>query len=255
MTWAQLLADLDQRRTPLSEAERVRYARHLTTAHLGEVGQGRLRAARVTVVGAGGLGSPVLTYLTAAGVGHLTVLDDDVVEVHNLQRQVLHGHADVGRPKVESAAHRLAALDASTQLTTHQVRVVPDNARGLLADADVVVDATDNAAARFTLADACHESGQPLVHGAVTAWIGQVTTLWRDPGEGHPAASLRDLFPEQPDVRADGSVLGMLPGAVGSWMAAEVVKVLTGAGEPLFGRLLLVDLLKSTTTTIPWGSR
>lgn len=219
---------------PLTDAERARYARHLLLPEIGDVGQRRLRAARVCVIGAGGLGAPVLQYLAAAGVGRIGVVDDDVVDVTNLQRQVIHGHADVGRPKVDSAAESVRAIDPGVEVVPHRVRLAEDTV-DLLADYDVVVDGADNFPTRYLVNDACVRLGLPEVWGSVLRFDAQVSVFWGRPPAGVPAAGvdLRDLFPEPP---AEGTVpscavagvLGALCGQVGSLMATEVVKLVTG---------------------------
>ena len=226
---------------PLSPAERTRFARHVILPGVGDSGQRRLRAARVLVVGAGGLGSPILLYLAAAGVGHLTVVDDDVVESTNLQRQVVHGVADVGRPKVESAVSALAALAPDSVVTPVGERLTAANVLDLVADHDVVVDGADNFPTRYLVGDACARLGVPHVWGSVYQHDAQTSVWWA--GEG---PCYRCVFPTPPPPGAvpscsTGGVLGASCGAVGSVMAEEVVKLLIGGGEPLVGRLLLHD--------------
>lgn len=228
---------------PLSPGERERYARHLLLPGVGPAGQNRLRQARVLVVGSGGLGSPVLIYLAAAGVGVIGVVDDDVVDLTNLQRQVVHSTADVGRPKVDSAADRLAALNPHVQVERHQLRLDAAAAADLIAAYDVVVDATDNFATRYLLSDACVLVGRPLVWGAVSRFDGQVSVWW--PGKG---PCYRCVFPRPPAPGsvpscAEGGVLGVLPGVIGSLQAAEVLKIVLGEGEPLVGRMMVYDAL------------
>jgi sulfur-carrier protein adenylyltransferase/sulfurtransferase len=231
---------------PLSPPERVRYSRHLLLPGIGEQGQRRLGAARVLVVGAGGLGSPVLTYLAAAGVGTLGVVDDDVVEESNLQRQVLHGSDDVGRLKVASAADALHRANPLVRVVPVAERLTAANAVDLLRGWDVVVDGADNVPTRYLVADACSLLGTPEVWGAVYRFDAQVSTFW--PGHG---PLYRDLFPDPPPPGAlpscaEGGVLGAMCATVGSLMATEVVKLVTGAGEPLTGRLLVLDALTTT---------
>ena len=242
---------------PLSAQERARYARHLLLPGIGELGQRRLRAARVCVVGAGGLGAPVLQYLAAAGVGRLGVVDDDVVDVTNLQRQVIHGHADVGRPKVVSAAEAVRAIDPGVEVTVHEVRLTEETV-GLLADYDVVVDGTDNFATRYLVNDACVRLGLPEVWASVLRFDAQVAVFWGNPpaGSGVAPVQLRDLFPEPPPEGAVPScaaagVLGALCGQVGSVMATEVVKLVTGAGRSLLGRVAVLDALAGTWREVP----
>lgn len=242
---------------PLTDAERARYARHLLLPEIGDVGQRRLRAARVCVIGAGGLGAPVLQYLAAAGVGRIGVVDDDVVDVTNLQRQVIHGHADVGRPKVDSAAESVRAIDPGVEVVPHRVRLAEDTV-DLLADYDVVVDGADNFPTRYLVNDACVRLGLPEVWGSVLRFDAQVSVFWGRPPAGVPAAGvdLRDLFPEPP---AEGTVpscavagvLGALCGQVGSLMATEVVKLVTGVGRPLLGRVAVLDALAGVWREVP----
>jgi sulfur-carrier protein adenylyltransferase/sulfurtransferase len=237
---------------PLSAQERARYARHLLLPEIGEVGQRRLRAARVAVVGAGGLGSPVLQYLAAAGVGHLGVFDDDVVDVTNLQRQVVHGRPDVGRPKADSAADALRRLAPETDVVARRVRLT-EQTIDLLCDHDLVLDCTDNFPTRYLVNDACVRLGLPEVWGSVLRFDAQVSVFWGSPpeGSGIPPVQLRDLFPAPPPQGTVPScsaagVLGPLCGQVGSLMATEAVKLLTGAGRPLLGRVAILDALAGT---------
>ena len=237
----------------LTPAQVSRYSRHLLVPGMGIEAQRRLLAARVAVVGAGGLGSPILAYLAAAGVGHLTVIDDDLVDVTNLQRQVLHGTADLGRPKVESAAGYVRGLNPDVTVTTHQVRVGPGNAEQLLVGHDLVLDGADNFPTRYAVSDACVALGVPVVWAAVLRFDAQLSTFV--PGVDE-AVNLRDLFPVPPrpeDVPscAEAGVLGALVGQVGSIMAAEAVKLICGFGEPLVGRVLLVDALTQRTREVP----
>jgi sulfur-carrier protein adenylyltransferase/sulfurtransferase len=230
----------------LTAEEVHRYARHLSLPGFGRTAQRRLATARVLVVGAGGLGSPVLQYLAAAGVGTLGVVDDDVVTVTNLQRQVVHRDGDVGRTKVDSAADAVRAINPHVRVRTHPVRLTAENAVELVRAYDVVVDGADNFATRYVVSDATTLTGTPCVWGAVLRYEGQVSVFW----SGH-GPTYRDLFPEAPapgevPTCAEGGVLGVLPGTIGAVMAGEVVKLVTGTGEPLLGRLLLHDALRST---------
>lgn len=238
----------------LTPDELARYARHLSLPDVGLVGQRRLRAARILVVGAGGLGAPVLQYLGAAGIGHLTVIDDDRVEVSNLQRQILHRDADVGRPKVDSARDALLRLDPHLSVTALEERLGPENALELFASHDLVLDGADNFATRYLSNDAAELTGTPLVWGTIFRFEGQVSTFV--PGHG---PMLRDLFPDIPDADsvpncAEGGVLGVLCGLVGSTMAAEAVKLICGIGDPLIGRLLRTDVLGSQFTTLRFSA-
>jgi len=236
--------------TPDLDPEQLdRYSRHIIMDEIGPAGQAALLDAAVLVVGAGGLGSPVLQYLAAAGVGRLGIADDDTVERSNLQRQVLHGDADVGRPKVESAREFVTALNPDVDVRTHELRVSVDTVTDLVADYDVVVDASDNFPTRFLLNDACVLADTPLSHGAVYRFEGQVSTFTG----GEPC--YRCLFPEAPpegavpDCATTG-VLGALPGTVGAMQATEVVKLLTDLGEPLDGRLLAYDAADLSTEEV-----
>lgn len=225
----------------LTDAERARYARTTAVAELGEVAQRRLKSAKVLVVGAGGLGGPVLQYLAGTGVGELTIVDDDVVEERNLQRQLLYGHSTLGRPKAEAAAERLADINPLIRLNAVVERVTEDSAERLFAGHHLVVDAVDNLPTRLTTADACQRLDLPLVWGAVQAVNGQVSVFWERHGLG-----LRDLVPNPPAVMPkvdEVGVLGPMTGWVGSVMAVECVKLITGVGEPLLGRVMYIDTL------------
>jgi molybdopterin/thiamine biosynthesis adenylyltransferase/rhodanese-related sulfurtransferase len=241
--WERLGLPLERDPSPLSDAERARYARHLALAEVGEAGQARLLRARVLVVGAGGLGSPVALYLAAAGVGTLGLVDADRVDATNLQRQIIHGTSRVGRPKVESAKLALAELNPQITVVTYEERLGAGNALRLLAGWDVLVDAADNFPTRYLLGDASVWLGLPLVHGSVHRFEGQVTTFV--PGRG---PCYRCLFPEPPAAAHAPScdevgVLGVLPGTIGMLQATEALKLVLGAGEPLVGRLLIWDAL------------
>jgi molybdopterin/thiamine biosynthesis adenylyltransferase len=233
------------------DAEQLdRYSRHIIMDDVGPDGQAALLDASVLVVGAGGLGSPILQYLAAAGVGHLTIADDDDVELSNLQRQVVHGTEDVGRPKVDSAAEFLDSLNPDIEVETRETRVTSENVTDLVSDQDVVVDASDNFPTRFLLNDACVLADVALSHGAVYRFEGQVTTF----AGGRPC--YRCLFPEAPPEGAvpdcaTAGVLGVLPGTIGALQATEVVKLLLGEGETLEGRLLAYDGRSLETETVP----
>ncbi|MBC7290188.1 MAG: ThiF family adenylyltransferase [Actinotalea sp.] len=242
---------------PLTPAQRERWSRHLLLPQLGETAQRRLRNARVCVVGAGGLGAPVLQYLAAAGVGRLGIVDDDVVEASNLQRQVLHGVADVGRPKVDSAADAVAALDPDVDVVRHRLRL-DERTVGLLGEYDLVLDGTDNFPTRYLVNDACVRLGLPEVWGSVFRFDAQVAVFWGSPppGSGVAPVQLRDLFPAPPAPGtvpscAEGGVLGAMCGQVGSVMATEAVKLLTGVGRPLLGRVLVLDALAARWAEVP----
>ncbi len=224
-----------------------RYSRHLRLAEVGVEGQQRLAAARVLLLGAGGLGSPVAFYLAAAGVGHIRLVDDDVVDRSNLQRQILHTEASIGTPKVESAQQRLQALNPSIRIEPVQARVTSDNVEKLLEGIDLVVDGSDNFPLRYLLNDACVKLGKPLVYGAVQRFEGQVSVFDAGRHRGQ-APCYRCLFPEPPPPElapscADAGVLGVLPGIVGLLQANEAIKLLLGIGQPLAGRLLQFDAL------------
>ena len=229
----------------------ARGSRHLLLAELGVDGQRRLRNARVLVVGAGGLGAPVLQYLAAAGVGTIGIVDDDVVEVSNLQRQVIHRTADVGRAKVDSARDAVEALDPDIRVVVHRTRLTSANVETILRDYDVVVDGTDNFPTRYLVNDACARLGLPEVWGSVLRFDAQTTVFWAQHGP-----QLRDLFPEPPAADevpscAEAGVLGALCGQIGSVMATEVVKLVTGTGQTLLGRVLVVDALRGRWTEVP----
>lgn len=230
----------------LSREEVHRYARHLALPHVGREGQERLKEARVLCVGAGGLGSPAALYLAAAGVGTLGLVDADAVDLTNLQRQILHGTPDVGRAKVESAAERLAHVNPHVRVVGHDVRLTSANALDVLAGYDVVVDGTDNFPTRYLVNDACVLLGKPNVYGAVVRWEGQVS-VFAAPG----GPCYRCLFREPPPPGlvldcAEGGVMGVLPGIVGSLQALEALKLVLGAGDPLVGRLLVFEALELT---------
>ncbi|MBM4373705.1 MAG: molybdopterin-synthase adenylyltransferase MoeB [Deltaproteobacteria bacterium] len=229
--------------TSLTEAQRERYARHLTLAEVGPAGQERLLRARVLVVGVGGLGSPVALYLAAAGVGTLGVVDDDVVDVSNLQRQILHATSRIAMPKIASAVHALRDLNPDVAVVPHRERLSEANAESLVEGYDVVVDASDNFATRYALNEACVRHAIPLVHGSIHRFEGQVTTFV----PGGPC--YRCLSAEPPPRGAAPScgelgVLGVLPAVIGSLQATEVVKLLLGIGAPLVERLIRYDALR-----------
>lgn len=234
----------------LTREELERYSRHLTLTQFGPEGQRRLKNARVLVVGAGGLGAPALQYLAAAGVGTLGVVDDDVVSVSNLQRQVIHTVADVGRPKVDSAADAVARLNPLVTVRTHDTRLSTGNALEILGQYDLVLDGADNFATRYLVADAAELTGIPVVWGSILRFDGQVSVFWAGRGPVY-----RDLYPEAPPAGsvpscAEGGVLGVLPATIGSVMATEALKLLTGLGAPLVGRVLVHDALAQTWRTL-----
>ena len=228
---------------PLSDDERLRYGRHLSLPEVGEEGQLRLKRARVLMVGAGGLGSPAALYLAAAGVGHLGLVDFDRVEGSNLQRQVLYGSRDVGRPKLEAARDRLHDLNPHVAVELHAARLDRGNALSLVGAHDLVLDGTDNFATRYLVNDACVLAGRPNVYASISRFDGQASVFATADGPCY-----RCLHPEPPPPGlvpscAEGGVLGVLPGLLGTIQATEALKLLLGVGEPLIGRLLLVDAL------------
>lgn len=234
--------------TILNSEELERYARHIVLSDVGGPGQQKLKAARVLVVGAGGLGSPVIAYLAAAGVGTISVVDDDTVSLSNLQRQIIHETAHVGTAKVESA--RLAALriNPHVRVDAYPIRLNERNGFALVAMHDLVVDGSDNFDTRYLLADLCEEVEVPLVTAAVGQFDGSITTLkpYAKDSEGNPLPRYRDLFPNKPPegllpTCAQAGILGALTGIMGSMQAMEVIKEITGAGESLAGRLILYD--------------
>ena len=232
-----------QRLPALSQDEILRYSRHLIIPDIGLAGQQRLKAARVLLVGAGGLGSPLALYLAAAGVGHIGLVDFDVVDVTNLHRQLLHGTKDVGRTKIASARDRIADVNPFVELTTYEVALTSANALDIIREYDLVVDGTDNFPTRYLVNDACVILGKPNVYGSIYRFEGQASVFSTKDGPCY-----RCLFPEPPPPGmvpscAEGGVLGVLPGLVGTIQATEAIKLILGIGEPLIGRLLLVDAL------------
>ncbi len=233
-----------------SDGEIERYARHLVLPEIGGPGQALLSASRVLVVGAGGLGSPLIMYLAAAGIGCIGIVDDDAVSLSNLQRQIVHGTQDLGRPKVSSATEAVSRLNPHVMVEPHAHRLDGRNARALVANYDVVADGCDNFATRYIVADACLAERKPLVTAALGRFDGTLTTIRahekRPDGTQNP--SYRDLFPEVPaegsvPACAEAGVLGALAGIMGSMMALEVIRQITGFGEGLVGRLLMVDAM------------
>lgn len=227
-----------------------RYARHLVLREVGGPGQQKLKAARVLMVGAGGLGAPAALYLAAAGVGTIGLVDPDTVSLSNLQRQVLYATGDVGRPKVEAAVEHLSALNPHTRVETHSVWLDDTNAGAVVSRYDLVLDGTDDFATRFAVSDACLANGKPLVSGALGRWTGQV-------GVFHGQPCYRCLVPEVPPDAETCSlvgVVGALAGVIGSMMALEAVKLIVGAGQALSGRLLIYDALAAETRTVRIGA-
>jgi adenylyltransferase/sulfurtransferase len=236
----------------LDQTQLDRYSRHIILDDVGPEGQATLLDGAVLVVGAGGLGSPVIQYLAAAGVGRLGIADDDVVERSNLQRQVIHGEGDIDRPKVDSAAAFVANLNPDIDVETHELRVGPETVTDLVAEYDIVVDATDNFQARYLINDACVLAGTPVSHGAVYRFEGQVSTFERGPD----SPCYRCLFPQAPPEGtipdcATAGVLGVVPGMIGTIQATETIKLLLDHGESLDGRLWCVDASEMDVESIP----
>jgi len=227
----------------LTPEEMQRYARHLTLPQVGTAGQQRLKAARVLLVGVGGLGSPASLYLAAAGIGSIGLVDHDAVDVTNLQRQVLYGTSDVGRPKLDAALARLHDVNPHVRFTTHDARLTSSNALEILADYDVIVDGSDNFPTRYLVNDACALLGKPDVYGSIHRFDGQVSVFHAERGPCYRCLFRDPPPPELVPSCAEGGVLGVLPGIVGSLQAAEAIKLVLGMGEPLVGRLLLIDAL------------
>ena len=235
----------------LTRAEVQRYSRHLIIPEVGVVGQRRLKNARVLVIGAGGLGSPALLYLAAAGVGTLGILDFDNVEESNLQRQVIHGQSDLGRSKAQSAAASVAEVNPLVHTVLHEVRLDSDNAIEIFSGYDLVLDGTDNFATRYLVNDACVLLGMPYVWGSIFRFEGQVSVFWAEHGPQY-----RDLYPVPPPPGsvpscAEGGVLGVLCSSIGSVMSTEAIKLVTGIGRSLLGRLLVYDALEMSYRTVP----
>jgi adenylyltransferase/sulfurtransferase len=232
----------------LSPDELERYARHIVLREVGGPGQAALKRARVLVIGAGGLGAPVLLYLAAAGVGTLGVIDDDTVALSNLQRQVIHGTSEIGEPKVESAAAAIHRLNPHVAVEMHPTRLVPANALDLIGRYDMVADGSDNFTTRYLVSDACFFAGRPLVTAAVGVFDGTLTTIRAHErgSDGSPNPTYRCLFPEPPPpgsvpACAEAGILGALTGVLGSMMALEVIREIVGFGEGLVGRLVMLD--------------
>ncbi len=236
-----------------TDAELHRYSRHILLQDVGAIGQAKLRAARVLVVGAGGLGAPLALYLAAAGIGTIGLADHDALELSNLQRQVIHSTARIGRNKAESAAETLAGLNPEVRVETHPLRLDAGTAAALIPRYDLVCDGTDNFATRFLLGDACHLLGRPLVSAAVLRFEGQLSTFKSHLGLPHPCH--RCLHPEPPPEGlvpscSEAGVLGAVTGVMGTLQAAEVLKEILGIGESMSGRLLLWDALDTRFRTI-----
>ncbi|ANS27358.1 putative adenylyltransferase/sulfurtransferase MoeZ [Rhodococcus opacus] len=238
----------------LSRDEVARYSRHLIIPDVGMAGQKRLKNAKVLVIGAGGLGSPALLYLAAAGVGTLGIVEFDEVDMSNLQRQVIHGRSDVGRPKAESARDSIREINDNVDVRLHEFRLEPDNAVELFEQYDLILDGTDNFATRYLVNDAAVLAHKPYVWGSIYRFEGQASVFWEDAPNGR-GLNYRDLYPEAPPPGmvpscAEGGVLGVLCASIGSIMATEAVKLITGIGESLLGRLMVYDALDMTYRTI-----
>jgi molybdopterin/thiamine biosynthesis adenylyltransferase/rhodanese-related sulfurtransferase len=238
----------------LTRDEVARYSRHLVIPDLGVDGQKRLKNARVLVIGAGGLGAPTLLYLAAAGVGTIGIVDDDVVEESNLQRQIIHGVGDIGRSKAQSARDSIAEINPLVSIRLHEVRLDRHNAVDLFEDYDLILDGTDNFAARYLVNDAAVLAHKPYVWGSIYRFEGQVSVFWEDAPQGR-GLNYRDLYPDAPPPGlvpscAEGGVLGVLCASIASVMGTEAIKLITGIGEPLLGRLLMYDALAMSYRTI-----
>jgi adenylyltransferase/sulfurtransferase len=244
----------------LSPDEIDRYARHLVLRDVGGPGQQKLKAARVLVIGAGGLGAPLIQYLAAAGIGTIGIVDDDTVSLSNLQRQVIHGMPDLGRQKVESATDAVRRLNPHVTVETHAVRLTPENARDLVGRYDIVADGSDNFETRYAVSDACFFEKRPLVTAALGQFDASLTTIRaHETGpDGTPNPTYRCLFPSPPPpgaipTCAEAGVLGALAGVMGSLMAMEVIREIVGFGESLVGRLLMVDARAMRFDTVRYG--
>ncbi|MVM40894.1 molybdopterin-synthase adenylyltransferase MoeB [Spirosoma sp. HMF3257] len=241
--------------TTLVPSEQQRYQKHLNLPEIGSAGQLRLKNARVLVVGAGGLGCPVLLYLTAAGVGTIGVIDPDVVDLSNLQRQVLYTTDEIGKPKAKIAVNHLNRLNSDITFDTYTMSLDISNARAIIEAYDIVVDCTDNFKVRYLVNDVCVTLGKPFVYGAIHRFEGQVAVLNADLGDGRWGPTYRCLFPEYPNEIEipncnDTGVLGVLPGVIGTYQANEVIKLITGIGQSLNEHLLIVDLLSMSQQKI-----
>lgn len=239
----------------LSKHEISRYSRHLLIPEVGLEGQRRLKSSKVLVIGAGGLGSPVLLYLAAAGVGTLGIIDFDVVDETNLHRQIIHGQSDIGRLKSESARDSINEINPFVRVQLHSERLEAVNAEKIISAYDLIVDGTDNFATRYLVNDACVLTGKPYVWGSIFRFEGQVSVFWED-APGGMGLNYRDLYPEPPPAEmapscAEGGVLGILCASIGAMMATEAIKLITGIGETLLGRLAVYDALDMSCRFIP----
>lgn len=238
----------------LTREEVARYSRHLIIPDMGVDGQKRLKNAKVLVIGAGGLGSPTLLYLAAAGVGTVGIVEFDVVDESNLQRQIIHGQSDIGRSKAQSARDSVLEVNPLVNVVLHELRLEPENAVDLFAQYDLILDGTDNFATRYLVNDAAVLAGKPYVWGSIYRFEGQVSVFWEDAPDGL-GLNYRDLYPEPPPPGmvpscAEGGVLGILCASIASVMGTEAIKLLTGIGDPLLGRLMVYDALDMTYRTI-----
>lgn len=238
----------------LSREEVARYSRHLIIPELGVDGQKRLKNAQVLVIGAGGLGAPVLLYLAAAGIGTIGIVDFDVVDESNLQRQIIHGVGDVGRSKAQSACDSIRVINPLVEVRLHELKLEPDNAVDLFGQYDLVVDGTDNFATRYLVNDAAVLARKPYIWGSIHRFEGQVSVFWEDAPDGR-GLNYRDLYPEPPPPGmvpscAEGGVLGIVCGSIASAMGTEAIKLITGIGESLLGRLMVYDALGMRYRTI-----
>lgn len=254
MSSSKSLPPLVEPAAELSKDEIARYSRHLIIPDVGVDGQKRLKNAKVLVIGAGGLGSPALLYLAAAGVGTLGIVEFDEVDSSNLQRQIIHGESDIGRPKADSARDSILEINSGVDVRLHKIRLEPENAVELFREYDLILDGTDNFATRYLVNDAAVLAGKPYVWGSIYRFEGQVSVFWEDAPDGR-GINYRDLYPEAPPPGmvpscAEGGVLGVLCASIGSIMVTEAIKLITGIGDPLLGRLMVYDALDMTYRTI-----
>lgn len=247
---------LDITQVRLTNEQILRYSRHLILPEVGMIGQKKLRAASVLVIGAGGLGCPISLYLTAAGIGRLGLVDFDVVDRTNLQRQILYGESMIGVPKVEAAAERLKDLNPDVEIETYSVKLTSENALQIMSDYDIIVDGTDNFPTRYLTNDAAVILGKPYVYGSIFRFEGQVSVFLSQPFNSFDRGPCyRCLFPAPPPPGAvpscaEGGVLGVLPGIVGAIQTAEAIKLILGIGEPLIGKMMLIDTLRMEFRTV-----
>lgn len=254
MSTPSLLPPLVEPAAELTRAEMARYSRHVILPDLGLVGQKRLKNAQVLVIGAGGLGAPALMYLAAAGVGTIGIVDDDIVDESNLQRQIIHGVSDVGRSKVQSARDSIAEINPFVTVRSHEFRLQPSNAVDLFRQYDLILDGTDNFATRYLVNDAAVLAGKPYVWGSLFRFQGQAAVFWEDAPHGL-GLNYRDLYPQPPPPGsvpscAEGGVLGVLCASIAAVMGTEAIKLITGLGQTLLGRLLVYDALEMSYRTI-----